>query len=70
MKSKKLVLLMAALLVSAVGCGNPDREYIAYEAAGFESVQKMEEAVLGAYDAKYQAAASITDATKIKESIR
>ena len=67
MKSKKLVLLMAALLVSAVGCGNPDREYIAYEAAGFESVQKMEEAVLGAYDAKYQAAASITDATKIKE---
>lgn len=68
MKSKKLVLLMAALLVSAVGCGpTTEPEYVAYEAAGYSSVAEMEQAVLGAYDAKYQAAASITDATKIKE---
>lgn len=68
MKSKKLVLLMAALLVSAVGCG-PKQEplYIAYEAAGYESVDAMEKDVLGAYDAKYRAAAAITDASKIKE---
>ena len=68
MKSKKLVLLMATLLVSAVGCGG-GREplYVAYEAAGYESVAAMEADVLGAYDAKYRAAANITDASKIKE---
>ena len=59
---------MATLLVSAVGCGG-GREplYVAYEAAGYESVAAMEADVLGAYDAKYRAAANITDASKIKE---
>lgn len=73
MKSKKIILLMAALLVTAVGCGNnkpsernPD-EYVSYEAAGFTTIADMEKSVLGAYDAKYRTAAAITSQDKIDD---
>lgn len=69
MKSKKIILLMAALLVTAVGCGpkKDPNSYVSFEAAGYASVADMEKAVLGAYDAKYREAAAITNQSKITE---
>lgn len=70
MKSKKLLLLVASLLVTAVGCGNKQRDpnsYVSYEAAGFETVDAMEKAVLGAYDAKYREAAAIKSQDRVSE---
>ena len=65
---------MAALLVTAVGCGNNNKpsvkdpdSYVSYEAAGFDSIGAMESAVLGAYDAKYREAAAITSQDRITE---
>ena len=70
MKSKKLLLLVASLLVTAVGCGNKQQDpnsYVSYEAAGFETVDAMEQAVLGAYDAKYREAAAIKSQDRVSE---
>ena len=70
MKSKKLLLLVASLLVTAVGCGNKNKDpnsYVSYEAAGFETVDAMEKAVLGAYDAKYREATAIKSQDRVSE---
>lgn len=69
MKSKKIILLAAALLVTAVGCGpkKDPNSYVSYEAAGFATPAEMEASVLGDYDAKYREAAAIKSQDRITE---